>query len=83
MSKGLYAVEDWLNENQAGLIICPYQPGGLLISKSACIKRHLSPEPEKIHRQKDEVFEFTLKKGLSLCHTCPIGKGLVASKSAG
>jgi len=80
MSKSQYVVEDWLNENQPGILMCPYQPGGLLISKKACIKRYLAARPGKIEGRMDDLFRHTLSKGLSLCRTCPIGEKLASSE---
>lgn len=71
-------VEKWIQEHQGELILCPNQPGLLMISKKACLKRHraaLDQVFEEISRE--DPFHFALKKGLSLCGGCPIGKRLL------
>jgi len=59
------------------MICCPHQPGLLLISKKACLKRFraaLSRAFESVSQE--DPFHYTFKKGLSVCEGCPIGQRL-------
>jgi hypothetical protein len=75
------AMEIWLHENRHQMVSCPYQPGGLRISKRACIRRY---ETAKVRGSNSEagrarmktVFEEIVKTGLSRCLSCPIGREL-------
>jgi hypothetical protein len=71
--------ESWLAENYEGMIHCPYQPGQLMISKSACIKRYATAQEDKAAdpMKGGNVFFYNLKRGLSVCRDCPIGRRLV------
>lgn len=81
MRESQFTVEEWLASNQQEMISCPYQPGNLMISKSACFKRHMVGRREKLNDlMKGDFFHYTFKKGLSLCRDCPIGQKLVFSK---
>ena len=68
----------WIEEHQREMIICPHQPGLLLISKKACIKRYKAALGRAFETiSEDDSFHYVLKKGLSLCEGCPIGRKLV------
>ncbi len=67
----------WLQKNRTKMISCPYQPGNLTISKNSCSKRYRMGRKEKFEDLlKGDLFNYTFKRGLSLCRTCPIGKSL-------
>lgn len=57
----------WFAENQQEMIKCPYQPGNLVISKSACFKRY------RIGKKLRDLQETKFESGYSLCGQCPIG----------
>ncbi len=67
----------WLTRHRAEMVSCPYQPGNLVISKDACSKRYRLGRKEKFEDLlKGDLFNYTYKRGLSLCRSCPIGKSL-------
>lgn len=69
--------KEWLAKNQRKMVSCPYQPGQLVISKSACSKRYqLGRKENPIDLMKGDLFHYTFNRGLSLCRDCPIGKKL-------
>ncbi len=78
MGSSLAAAKEWLTENQDEVILCPHQPGRLMISRTACVKRHWAAEREKdpdlIHEK--NIFMYRWKKGLLLCRECYIGRAL-------
>lgn len=68
----------WIEEHQREMILCPHQPGLLLISKKACLKRYRAALGRAFETvSEDDSFHYVLKKGLSLCEGCPIGRKLV------
>ncbi len=72
--------KEWLARNQRKMVCCPYQPGQLVISKSACSKRYLLGKRENpADLMKGDLFHYTFNRGLSLCRDCPIGKKLSIS----
>jgi hypothetical protein len=69
--------EEWLQKNQRRMFHCPYQPGQLFISKQACSKRHQMGQSEDLaDLLRGDLFNYTYKRGLSLCRECSIGKKL-------
>jgi hypothetical protein len=75
--------EEWLVKNQNKMISCPYQPGNLTISKSSCARRYKkSLEEQYLDLMKGDLFNYTSKRGLSLCRECPIGKRLAIARPA-
>lgn len=70
-------VTRWMEEHQGEMICCPHQPGLLLISKKACLKRFRAALSKAFESVSEEnPFHYTLKKGLSVCEGCPIGQRL-------
>lgn len=77
MGESQLAVKEWLEKNQQEMICCPHQPGNLMISKNACSKRYWMGRSEDYQDlMKGDVFNYSYKRGLSLCRECPIGKQL-------
>ena len=75
MGEGQVAVKEWLAKNQEDMVCCPHQPGKLMISKSACAKRYWMARDEDYQDlMKGDVFNYSYKRGLSLCRECSIGK---------
>ncbi len=76
--------KEWLAKNHHLMINCPYQPGQLVISKNACTKRYrLGRREDFSDLMKGDLFNYSYKRGLSLCRECPIGKKLaIASRNA-
>lgn len=75
----LLEAEDWPAENGKGMVPWPYQPGRLPVSEKVCTKRHQVAQTEKsmhLLKSEDDIFSLKLKKGLSLCRNCPMGKRL-------
>jgi len=80
MAQSHYVAENWLTKNQREMITCPYQPGQLKISKNACLKRHRVAQKDPGNFIREDFFNYTLKKGLSLCRDCQIGRSLAFSR---
>lgn len=71
-------IERWMEEHQREMIVCPHQPGLLLISKKACVKRYKAALGRAFETiSEDDTFHYVLRKGLSLCEGCPIGRKLL------
>jgi len=53
------------------LISCPYQPGNLRISKSACRRRREASFDDRLYQSiHNEFFQFTVRQGLKICRNC-------------
>ena len=77
MGESPLAVKEWMVKNQEDMVSCPYQPGNLVISKVACAKRYWMARNEDYQDlMKGDVFNYTYKRGLTLCRECSIGKQL-------
>jgi hypothetical protein len=75
MGEGQLAVKEWLAKNQEDMVSCPNQPGNLMITKIACAKRYWMGRNEDYQDlMKGDVFNYSYKRGLSLCRECSIGK---------
>jgi hypothetical protein len=71
-------ISEWIEEHQRDMILCPNQPGLLLISKVACLKRYRAALGRIFETiSEEDTFHYALKKGLTLCEGCPIGQKLV------
>jgi len=72
------SVKTWLAKNRGDMIVCPYQPGQLTISKSACSRRHLMGKREDLGelQKGNDPLNYSFVRGLSLCRDCAIGKKL-------
>jgi hypothetical protein len=84
MSQSQISPKAWLTKNRADMFVCPYQPGQLTISKSACSKRHLMGKQEDLSNlQKGyDPLNYGFARGLSLCRECSIGKKLAVKQKA-
>src|SRR4030065_668030 len=83
MANGQIGAREWLAKKQREIIWCSNQPGKLMISKSACSKRHMISRKENLNdMMKGDLFNYAYKTGLSLCRECPIGKKLAVSSPA-
>jgi len=83
MGESPLAVKEWLAKNQQEMICCPNQPGNLMISKNACSKRYWMGRNEDYQDlMKGDVFNYSYKRGLSLCRECPVGKELALASKA-
>jgi hypothetical protein len=67
----------WLARQRETMIQCPYQPGNLIISKTACIKRHTASGRLRTNGITDDFFIHALKHNLIRCQSCPIARDLV------
>jgi hypothetical protein len=80
-------VNRWIRTHERDMILCPHQPGLLLISRKACLKRYRAALARTFETVSEEdPFHFALKKGLSLCEGCPIGSRFereIRAKSSG
>jgi hypothetical protein len=75
MGESQLAVKEWLVKNQEDMVSCPNQPGNLMLTGSACAKRYWMARNEDYQDlMKGDVFNYTYKRGLSLCRECAIGK---------
>ncbi len=68
--------QGWLSKHKDEMIKCPYQPGNLLISKDACIKRYQMAYKKDKRAKAGEFQDYGIKMGFSICRDCPIGKRL-------
>ena len=77
-------VSKWIREHERDMILCPNQPGLLMISKKACRKRYRAAISRVFESISEEnTFHHALKKGLTLCQGCPIGQKLVDREKRG
>ena len=83
MGQSQLAVKEWLAKNQEDMVCCPHQPGNLMISKSACARRYWMARSEDYQDlMKGDVFNYSYKRGLSLCRECSLGKQLARELKA-
>jgi hypothetical protein len=78
MPQSQISVKAWLARNKGEMIVCPYQPGQLTISKNACSRRHIMGKQEDLGEMQkgNDPLNYSYVRGLSLCRECPIGKKL-------
>ena len=84
MAQKQATTDKWLTKNREDMIVCPNQPGQLVISKSSCSKRYAMSRKEDLKDiLKGDFYNYIYMKGLAVCRDCPIGKKLsVARPSA-
>jgi hypothetical protein len=83
MEASVCRVREWMEENHRGMIVCPYQPGQLVISKESCMKRYHAAQQETYEDlMQVDLFRYRVKKGLSVCLNCAIGMRLTAGGKA-
>jgi len=71
--------DQWMTKNRGDMIVCPNQPGQLVISKTSCSKRYAMSRREDLKDiLKGDFFHYTYMRGLTVCRDCPIGKKLSA-----
>lgn len=76
------SVRQWLDEHHQRMMVCPNQPGALLLSKSACVRRYLAAQEETYEDMMlVDFFRYRVKKGLSLCRNCPVGARLASTRA--
>lgn len=81
MAEKQIVADKWLAKNRRDMIVCPNQPGQLMISKSSCSKRYQMSRKENLNELlKGDFFQYIYMKGLSVCKDCPIGKKLTVSR---
>jgi hypothetical protein len=67
--------EEWLYRNRRKIIVCPYQPGNLRISRWGCRKRKLQAKREDFTAiMQGDYFDYVYKSGLLRCRDCPIAQ---------
>jgi len=78
MPQNQISVKAWLARNRGEMIVCPYQPGQLTISKNACSRRHVMGKQEDLSelQKGNDPLNYSYVRGLSLCRECRIGKKL-------
>jgi hypothetical protein len=78
MPQNQISVKAWLARNRGEMIVCPYQPGQLTISKNACSRRHVMGKQEDLSelQKGNDPLNYSYVRGLSLCRECQIGKKL-------
>jgi hypothetical protein len=75
MSSNAYpSVKEWLAKNQRQMIVCPNQPGNLMISEKSCGKRYQASMAPQQKFYTEDFFSYTFQRGLSVCRDCKIGK---------
>ena len=81
LAQNQIGTDKWLAKNRRDMIVCPNQPGQLMISKSSCSKRYQMSRRENLNELlKGDFFQYIYMKGLSVCKDCPIGKKLAVSR---
>jgi hypothetical protein len=77
LAQNRIVADKWLAKNRRDMIVCPNQPGQLMISKSSCSKRYMMSRKENLSElMKGDFLQYIYMKGLSVCRDCPIGKKL-------
>ena len=72
-------VSRWIRTHEREMIVCPHQPGLLLITRKSCLKRYRAALARAFETVSEEnPFHHALRKGLSLCEGCEIGRRLDA-----
>ena len=81
MAEKQVATNQWLAKNKRDMIVCPNQPGQLMISKSSCSKRYI------MSRRKDlkdllkwDFYQYIYFRGLSVFRDCPVGKKMAVAR---
>lgn len=73
------AVREWMDAHHERMLVCPNQPGALVLSKNACMRRYLAAQEETYEDMMlVDFFRYRVKKGLYVCRNCAIGKGLAS-----
>ncbi|MEJ5375938.1 MAG: hypothetical protein WHX93_05120 [bacterium] len=76
------AVDRWMNEHHERMMVCPNQPGALLLTKRACMRRYLASQEETYEDMMlVDFFRYRVKKGLYLCKNCPVGASLASARA--
>ncbi len=69
------AARKWLRKNGPELILCPHQPGHLLISRKCCSERHrISQSIKGTGFWFDDGAFYSSRSSLLKCRGCSIGK---------
>jgi hypothetical protein len=77
-------IDKWMQEHQGEMIYCQRQPGLLMITKKACLKRYRAAQAKIFESvSQEDPFHYALKKGLDICEGCPIGMKLDKEERAG
>lgn len=71
------AVTDWMASHHQGMMVCPHQPGALVLSRAACVRRYMAAQKESYEDMMVvDFFRHRVKRGLLICRSCPLGKRL-------
>ncbi|MBA4393269.1 MAG: hypothetical protein C0407_06925 [Desulfobacca sp.] len=68
-------VRNYYSSQREKIIDCPFQPGNLKISETACLKRYKAAQranPETF--KTEDIFKYFVSQGLLKCQKCPIIK---------
>lgn len=77
------AARKWLRQNGPELILCPHQPGNLLISRKSCSERYRSSQRLKGNGfWFDDGAFYSSRASLLKCQACSIGKKWAKSREA-
>ena len=75
------ATNQWLAKNKRDMIVCPNQPGQLMISKTSCSKRYIMSRRKDLKELlKGDFYHYIYIRGLSVCRDCPVGKKLAVAR---
>ncbi len=82
MAQTQISAKAWLAKNKGEMMVCPFQPGQLTLSKTACSKRHLTGKKEDLDafQKGGDPLNYSYWRGLCLCRDCPIGKKLTVKQ---
>jgi len=68
-----HQIEEWLYRNQGKIILCPFQPGNLRITRWGCRKRKMRAKREDFTAiLQSDYFDYVYKNGLLRCRDCQI-----------
>lgn len=77
------AVREWMEARHERMMVCPNQPGALLLSKAACIRRYLAAQQETYGDMMTvDFFRYRVKRGLYVCRNCLVGRQLASLADA-
>lgn len=77
------AVKEWMASHQERMMVCPNQPGALVLSKAACVRRYLAAQEESYEDMMlVDFFRYRVKRGLFVCRKCPLGRQLASRAGA-
>ena len=73
MRMAAHQIEEWLYRNRKRIILCPFQPGNLRITRWGCRRRKMRAKREDFTViLQGDYFDYVYKSGLLRCRECRI-----------